>query len=167
MGNMINENINKKLGSDLTENDALVSEIPVYDEETTVDTEYEEVVSDEAEYDEVAEDEDENEESEDEDEESEDKDEESEDEIEEDLTEEVASEEVLEVALADDDATEDTAKTEEYILADYTDSEMSGLTEEQRKRREIIDKITTGILIFLLSSPVLIILYIFLWFVFR
>ena len=40
--------------------------------------------------------------------------------------------------------------------------------EEQalkRKRREIWDKITTGIFIALLASPFIILLYIFLWFV--
>ena len=40
--------------------------------------------------------------------------------------------------------------------------------EEQalkRKRQEIWDKITTGIFIALLASPVIILLYIFLWFI--
>ena len=78
-------------------------------------------------------------------------------------TEQVASEEVLEVALLD----EETDTTEDYALADYTESEISGLTDAQRKRRDMIDKITTGILIFLLASPVFIILYIFLWFIFK
>ena len=47
------------------------------------------------------------------------------------------------------------------------------LTEEEilkakkKKRAAIWDKITTGILIFLMSSPVLILGYIFLWFLLR
>ena len=36
---------------------------------------------------------------------------------------------------------------------------------EKRRRREIWDKITTGIFIALLASPVAILLYIFLWFI--
>ena len=43
------------------------------------------------------------------------------------------------------------------------------LTDEQiakkKKRNEIIDKITTGLLIFLMASPFLILAYIFIWFV--
>lgn len=47
------------------------------------------------------------------------------------------------------------------------------LTEEEilkakkKKRAAIWDKITTGILIFLMASPVLILGYIFLWFLLR
>lgn len=49
-----------------------------------------------------------------------------------------------------------------------------GLTEEEiieikhqkkKKRAAVFDKITTGILIFLMASPILILGYIFLWFV--
>ena len=47
------------------------------------------------------------------------------------------------------------------------------LTEEEiikakkKKRAAIYDKITTGILIFLMTSPILILGYIFLWFYMR
>lgn len=47
------------------------------------------------------------------------------------------------------------------------------LTEEEiikakkKKRAAVYDKITTGILIFLMSSPILILGYIFLWFYMR
>ena len=71
------------------------------------------------------------------------------------------SEEVMEVALAE---TEEKNDTEDYALADYTEAEMSGLTDEQRRRKELFDKFTTGVLIFLLASPALIILYILIWF---
>ena len=71
------------------------------------------------------------------------------------------SEEVMEVALAE---TEEKKASEDYVLADYTEAEMSGLTDEQRRRKELFDKFTTGVLIFLLASPALIILYILIWF---
>jgi len=47
---------------------------------------------------------------------------------------------------------EDTYLTDEQI-------------EKKRKRKAIWDKITTGILILLMASPLLILAYIFLWFV--
>ena len=73
---------------------------------------------------------------------------------------------------------EDTAAEAEEAVSDapaeqtaesseYTDFEISGLTPAQRRRREIYDKVTTGILILLMASPLLILLYIFLWFVLR
>ncbi len=37
--------------------------------------------------------------------------------------------------------------------------------QQKKKRQAVIDKITTGILIFLMASPILILGYIFLWFV--
>ncbi len=75
----------------------------------------------------------------------------------EDVAEVVASEEVMEVALSDDNqATEIEAE-----------DSLSGLTPAQKRRREIFDHITTGILILLLSSPILILAYIFLWFILR
>lgn len=73
------------------------------------------------------------------------------------VTEEVvASAEVAEVALSEE--------TEFKVESEDT---LSGLTEAQRRRKEIFDKITTGILILLLASPVAILTYIFLWFVLR
>ena len=76
------------------------------------------------------------------------------------VTEVVESEEVMEVALAE-------TFDEKSVGMEYTEAEMSGLTEKQRRRKEIFDKITTGILIALLCSPVVIVVYIFLWFVLR
>ena len=75
----------------------------------------------------------------------------------------VESEEVLEVALAE----EDTPNTENDNSFEYTESELSGLTDQQKRRKEIFDKVTTGILIALMASPLAIVLYILLWFVFR
>lgn len=72
----------------------------------------------------------------------------------------VESEDVMEVALDD---SEENSKSSEGM--EYTEAEMSGLTEQQRKRKEIWDKVTTGILIALLCSPVAILLYIFIWFI--
>ena len=83
-----------------------------------------------------------------------------------DVKEETASpapEEVIEVVLAEEDA--EPAKSDEGM--EYTEAELSGLTDAQRKRRYIMDKITTGILILLLISPIAILSYIFLWFIFR
>lgn len=57
---------------------------------------------------------------------------------------------------------------------DYTGAEVKEIqidqafAEEQAKKRkmkEIIDKVTTGLFIALLASPIAILLYIFLWFV--
>ena len=100
----------------------------------------------------------------------------------EEVVEEVAAEEtVSEEAVAEESTTEEVvtedtaAQTEEQTVeaaeeaatSDFTEYEISGLTPAQRKRKEIIDKITTGILILLMASPVLILAYIFLWFIFR
>ena len=57
---------------------------------------------------------------------------------------------------------------------DYTGAEVKEIeidqafAEEQAKKRrirDILDKVTTGLFIALLASPVLILLYIFLWFI--
>lgn len=45
------------------------------------------------------------------------------------------------------------------------DSERDKKLFVEKKKREILDKVTTVIFIILLSSPVLILLYIFLWFI--
>lgn len=61
--------------------------------------------------------------------------------------------------------TEEVAVEEEAVI-----TEESALPEETEKKfnwKEFWDKVTTGILIFLICSPFLILLYIFLWFVFR
>ena len=57
--------------------------------------------------------------------------------------------------------------TESAPVVDNRDFELR-VTDEERARKkkiaEIWDKITTGILIFLMSSPILILAYIFIWF---
>ena len=62
----------------------------------------------------------------------------------------------------------------EEKIVDYTGEEVKEIqidqafAEEQakkRKLREIWDKVTTGLFIALLASPLLILLYIFLWFI--
>lgn len=75
------------------------------------------------------------------------------------------SEEMVEVALNENEDATAVKKDENEF--EYTDSEMSGLTAEQRRRKEIFEKITDGILIALLVSPILVVLYIFLWFILR
>jgi hypothetical protein len=78
-------------------------------------------------------------------------------EVEETVGEDNFSEEVMEVALSYDENGEPV----------YVEEERSGLTDEQKRRKIMFDKITTGILIALLISPIAILLYIFLWFIFR
>ena len=94
--------------------------------------------------------------------------------VEEVATEEITSEEVSAEETAEEEsapqesASEETdgenAPAEEKIENDFTEYEISGLTPAQRRRNEIFDKITTGILILLMASPVLILAYIFIWF---
>lgn len=66
-----------------------------------------------------------------------------------------------------------------YIYQNITPNRKDGtkmaedtmLTDEQLAKKKkwaaVWDKFTTGILIFLMSSPILILAYIFLWFIFR
>jgi ABC-type dipeptide/oligopeptide/nickel transport system permease component len=49
---------------------------------------------------------------------------------------------------------EDTLLTDEQI-------------EKKKKWAAVWDKVTTGLLIFLMASPIFILAYIFLWFIFR
>lgn len=62
----------------------------------------------------------------------------------------------------------ETAKIEETVTAsDTRDFELRMTDEELAKKKkfaEIWDKFTTGLLIFLMTSPILILGYIFLWF---
>jgi len=62
----------------------------------------------------------------------------------------------------------ETAKVEETVTAsDTRDFELRMTDEERAKKKklaEIWDKFTTGLLIFLMASPILILGYIFLWF---
>ncbi len=81
----------------------------------------------------------------------------------------IESEEVLEVALADntDEEAGNSANEVNNLTDNYTEYELSGLTDKQRKRKQIIDKLTTGLLILLMASPLLIVVYIFLWFIIK
>ena len=80
----------------------------------------------------------------------------------------VELEEDLEVALSEE-VLESATDLGEQNMIGYVDKDggLSGLTDKQRRRKEIWDNITTGIFIFLLSSPLLIVTYIFLWFFMR
>lgn len=82
----------------------------------------------------------------------------------ENIEENVELEEELAVALSDE-ALESGAEGEQTMI-EYHDKDggLSGLTDKQRRRKEIWDKVTTGILIFLLCSPVIILTYLLLWF---
>ena len=80
------------------------------------------------------------------------------------VAEEVAAEEP-EVVNAQVPDLEEVAT--EVSPADTRDFELRVSDEEmakKKKRQEIWDKITTGLLIFLMSSPILILAYIFIWF---
>ena len=80
----------------------------------------------------------------------------------------VESEEALAVALSEE-ALEATGSVSDGTMVGYVDKDggLSGLTDQQRRRKEIWEKITTGILIFLMASPILIVSYILLWFFLR
>lgn len=52
----------------------------------------------------------------------------------------------------------------EEVLDIELDQEFAAEQAKKKRRLEIWDKITTGLFIVLLASPVLILLYIFLWF---
>lgn len=85
--------------------------------------------------------------------------------IEETVEEAVEVEEELEVALSEE-ALEASADGGDQTMIEYVDKDggLSGLTDKQRRRKEIWDKITTGILIFLMCSPFLIVTYLLIWF---
>ena len=82
-------------------------------------------------------------------------------------SEEIKAEELIEAIEETASEGETVADKNKDALDEYTEFEISGLTPVQRRRKEIIDKITTGILILLMASPILILAYIFLWFIFR
>ena len=79
------------------------------------------------------------------------------------------AEEIVEACEAELEAAEgaDAAEGTDSADSDFTEFEISGLTPAQRKRREIFDKFTTGLLILLMASPFMILIYIFLWFILR
>ena len=66
------------------------------------------------------------------------------------------------------EAKEIVKETEEkHVIVGTGDYETQISDEElakKKRRKEIWDKITTGILIFLMASPLLILAYIFIWF---
>ena len=80
-------------------------------------------------------------------------------------TEDTVLTENLTETVAETDSTEETVLEENLSYEITSDGEMSGLTEQQRKRAEIIDNLTTALLILILISPFAILLYILLWFV--
>ena len=88
----------------------------------------------------------------------------------EELKNEIAVEENIDTEANENAAVTDVQESkndDSALTSNYTEYELSGLTEQQRRRKEIFDKLTTGLLIFLMASPLLIILYIFLWFALR
>ena len=69
-----------------------------------------------------------------------------------------------------EEVNEAPAAEETPEVVDTRDFELRVSDEELERRKKIAaiwDKITTGLLIFLMASPVLILAYIFLWFIFR
>ena len=80
---------------------------------------------------------------------------------------EINAEEIEEKVEAVEEQTEKTEEKKHIIVGTTGDFETMISDEElakRKKRKEIFDKITTGILIFLMASPVLILAYIFIWF---
>lgn len=62
--------------------------------------------------------------------------------------------------------TEEVVATETEAVSEQTAVEEQDI-EKKFDWKEFWDKVTTGLLIFLICSPFLILLYIFLWFIFR
>jgi hypothetical protein len=60
---------------------------------------------------------------------------------------------------------ENAVNEDEIVDVAPQEDSLSGLTEGQRRRRNIFDKITTGLLVALMASPVAILAYIFAWFI--
>lgn len=61
----------------------------------------------------------------------------------------------------------EVVKETKHVIVGTGDYETQISDEElakKKRRKEIWDKVTTGILIFLMSSPILILAYIFIWF---
>ena len=89
--------------------------------------------------------------------------------MEENMTPEIVESEKLDVPAeeisAEEVASEEAVETTDLSYEITSDGEMSGRTEQERRRAEIIDNITTWLLILLLISPFAILLYILLWFI--
>lgn len=78
------------------------------------------------------------------------------------------AEEVKEAELnSAEEAAEDVERdyTGEVVKKIQIDQEFADEQAKKRRMREIWDKVTTGIFIALLASPIAILLYIFLWFI--
>ena len=89
--------------------------------------------------------------------------------MEENMTPEIVENEKLDVPAeeisVEEVASEEAVETTDLSYEITSDGEMSGRTEQERRRAEIIDNITTWLLILLLISPFAILLYILLWFI--
>ena len=84
--------------------------------------------------------------------------------VEEAVAEEVAKEEPEVINAQVPDLEEVATEVEAVDTRDYELRVSDEEKAKKKKRQEIWDKITTGLFIVLLASPVLILLYIFLWF---
>lgn len=84
--------------------------------------------------------------------------------VEEAVAEEVAKEEPEVINAQVPDLEEVATEVEAVDTRDYELRVSDEERAKKKKRQEIWDKITTGLLIFLMSSPILILAYIFIWF---
>ena len=84
--------------------------------------------------------------------------------VEEAVAEEVAKEEPEVINAQVPDLEEVATEVEAIDTRDYELRVSDAERAKKKKRQEIWDKITTGLLIFLMSSPILILAYIFIWF---
>ena len=85
----------------------------------------------------------------------------------EEVTEKASEAAVAEEVKAEEPATEQTKTESAPAPQDNRDYELRVSDEElakKKKMKEIWDKFTTGLLIFLMASPILILAYIFIWF---
>lgn len=85
--------------------------------------------------------------------------------------EEIKTEAIEEVAAPEAEVAQDTVEealeVKESVKVEQTLDEFEAKKKKKKKIAAVFDKITTAIFIFLMASPILILAYIFLWFIYK